>query len=147
LRLDCRDAPLGEVGEFKVVKEKVEEFVAGQSEAEIVLTLPIVATGRAAAPAAGGSVDRVAFDEALVAGQDMIMHPAFPRASEAGLANTIGWDRDFPSPLEIGDVPISCGLAHGPLNLRLGAAKEALAVRQTLAPWVEAPVDDVHRNA
>jgi hypothetical protein len=75
------------------------------------------------------------------------MHPALAGPPEAGLSNTVGRDRDLPSPFEIGDVPIACSLAYGPLNLRLGSAKKTLAVGQTLAPWVEAPVDDVHRNA
>ena len=98
LRFDRCNPPLGEVGKFEIVEEKVEELVAGQGEAEIVLPLPVVAAGRAAATAAGRPVDGIAFDEALVAGQDVVVHAAFARAPEAGLANTIGWDRDLASP-------------------------------------------------
>ena len=146
MRLHRRDAPLGEVGKLQVVEKEIEKLVAGQHEAEIVLALPVVATGCAAA-SAGRPVDRVAFDETLVAGQDVIVHAAFAGPPEAGFADTVGRDRDLSSPFEIGDVPITRGLAYGPLNLRFGPAQKALAIGQTLAPWVKAPVDDVHRNA
>jgi hypothetical protein len=77
----------------------------------------------------------------------MIVHATLAGAAEAGLPHAVGRDRDLASPFEIGDIPISRSLAHGSLNLRLGTAKEALAVGQALAPWVEAPINDVHRNA
>ena len=52
-RLDAGDLALGEIGQFEVFEEHIDEFVPRQSEAEIILTLSVRAAFGPAATAAG----------------------------------------------------------------------------------------------
>ena len=75
--LRVHHAALGEIRQFQVFQEQIDEFVARQREAEIVLALAVRAAFRAsAAGAALRARDGVAFDVLLVAGQQMVAHAA-----------------------------------------------------------------------
>src|SRR3546814_5760213 len=88
LILGLGDLPLGKVGQFQIVKEHIQIFLAGQDEAELVLDL---AGTRLRTPAAGGSPgpgNGVAFHIFAVAGKDVIMiadlaRPVQPRPVDA----------------------------------------------------------------
>ncbi len=86
-------AALGEIGQFEIVEEDIEEFLAGEDEAERILALPFARLlGTAAALVRARQ--HVAFQELLVAGQDVIVHPAWP-AVEARLIHSIEWNADL----------------------------------------------------
>ena len=84
----------------------------------------------------------IAFDELLVAGQHHVARAAF--AAEARLVHAVDRDADLAAFQDILDVPVLRRLLHRPLNQRLCTTQKALAVLQTLAARIQAPVDDVN---
>ena len=139
------EAPLDQVGQFEVVEEEVEIFLLCQNEAEFVLARPVRrALGARPAAARGVTRDGVTFEELLVARQQAFALPAGRGAPEARLAHPVERDPDLAALVEVLDAPLLAALAHGLLDERLGAAEEALAVRQALSSGIEASVDDMH---
>ena len=67
--LRVHHAALRQIGQLQVFQEQVDELVARQREAEVVLALAVrAALGAATTAAALRTRDRVAFDVLLVAG-------------------------------------------------------------------------------
>ena len=141
LAFDLGQLSLGEIGQFQIVQEQVDELVAAENEAERIFA---VALARAPALAAARVRPRqhVAFDELLVSGQHHVARAAL--AAKARLVHAIDRDADLAAFQDILDVPVLRRFLHRPLNQRLGPTQKALAILQTLATRIQAPVDDVN---
>ena len=142
---DVRHPPFFEVGQFEVFEEQIEKFLARQNEAESVLGLSVRPAIIAAALAALGSLQLVAFDEILVARQDQVAIAALP-APERGFVKVIDGDRDFPAVEDVAHPARPSRFPHGALHVGLGAAQETLSVFKALTVRVKTPVDDLHRR-
>ena len=116
-----------------------------EDEAKVVLAASI-GTALRSAPAAPAwrPRDRVAFDELLIAGQNVVPDAAARRSVEARLPHPIERDGNLPALLDVLDVALLGPIAHGAADEGLGAAQEALAVGEALAARIEASVNDVH---
>ena len=141
LALGLRELALGEIRQFEIVEEQIDELVAGEHEAERVLA---VAFARAAVLARrpGRTRKIVALDELLVPGQHHVARSAF--AAETRLVHAVERDSDFAALQDILDVPVLRGLLDGALNQGLGPTQEPLPVLKTLAARIQPPVNDVH---
>jgi hypothetical protein len=137
------EAALIEIGQLQILEEQVEVFLRGQREAEIVVAPAVGAAFRAGAAASLGLGDLVAFKELLVAGHDVLAHPA-GRAAQLRLAHAAHRDRDFAALLQILDVAVLRIVVDRAADQGLGAAQEALPVGEALSSGVQAPVDDMH---
>ena len=94
---------LGQVGQFQVVEEQIDEFLAAQDEAECILAVALTrATGLAAALA--GARQHVAFDELLVSGQHHVAGAAL--ATETRFVHPLDRDGDLPALQDILDVRV-----------------------------------------
>ena len=91
LALDLGQLALGEIGQFEIVEEQVEELVAGEHEAERVLAVAVAAPPRPAAAAAGGRGSMSPSTNFLLPGSTMSRVP--PSAAEARLAHAVERDR------------------------------------------------------
>ena len=132
---------LGEIGQFQVVKEQVDEFFAAQDKPECILAVALTRTTCFSATLAG-TRKHVAFDELLVSGQHHIAGAAF--ATEARLVHPLDRNTHLSAFQDVLDVPVLRRFLHRALHQRLGPAKEALAVLQTLAARIQAPIDDMN---
>ena len=141
LAFDLGKLSLGEIGQFQIVQEQVDEFFAAQNEAERILAVAL-AGPLPLPPLWLGPRQHVAFDELLVSGQHHVAGAAF--ATEARLVHALDRDADLAAFQDILDVPVLRRLLHRALHQRLGPAQEALAVLQTLAARIQAPIDDVN---
>ena len=147
-RLGVDHPALGQVGQFEVFEEQVDEFVARQREAEIVLALAVRAAFRAAAArAALRARDGVALDVLLVAGQQMVADAAAARCGGTTA-------RARPAPAATTSPPSSASLMLRLAELSCTALRiSALARRMKrcrlarLLPPGLAAVDDVHELA
>src|SRR6185437_13961935 len=89
------DPPLREVWKLQILQEQIDELVAGEGEAEIVLTLAVRAAFRSAAPAALWPRDRIAGDVFLVAGQQVVADPAGRAAVQGRFMHTLRGQHDL----------------------------------------------------
>ena len=137
-----RQLPLGEIRKLQVVEEQVDEFLAGQHEAERVLTVALSRLLRLAATALVRARQNVTFDKLLVAGQHHVAGAAL--ATKARLIHAVEGDGNLAAFQHILDVAILRRLLDRALDQRLGPSQEALAVLQALAARIKAPIDDVH---
>ena len=136
---------LGEVGQFEIVEEQVQIFLARQHETKIVLAAAVFGPLVAAPPTARGIArDRVALHELLVAGEEAVANAARGRATQPGLTDAVDRDRHLATLVEVLDRPVLRGIPHGLAHQRLGPAQETLAVGVALAARIEPSVDDVH---
>jgi hypothetical protein len=144
-RIGPLDQPaLRHLRQFEVVEEQVEELLARQDEAELVLARAVrAALAAAAAPAARRAGDLVARAVLLVARQHVVADAAVA-VVEGRLADAVQRDRHLASRVGAADAPLGRGVAHRVLHQRLGAAQEALAVREAAAARVEAAIEDLH---
>src|SRR5205814_10710916 len=105
----------------------------------------IVAVAFARTPALAAARVRprknIALDELLVSGQHHVTRAAL--AAKARLVHAIDRDADLAAFQDILDVPVLRRFLHRPLNQRLRATQKALAILETLATRIQAPVDDV----
>ena len=146
--LGVHHAALREIRQFEVFQEQIDELVARQGEAEIVLPLAVrAAFGPAAARAALRARDGVALDVLLVAGQQMVAHAAGGAAVERRLVHALRGQRDLARLVGVLDAAAGRAFVHRLADQRLGAAHEPLPVGEVLAAGVETPVDDVHEVA
>ena len=131
---------LGEIGQFQIVEEQVDELVAAQDEAKRVLAVALARILRFAAAPARTRQD-VALDELLVSGKHHVAGAAL--AAKARLIHAVERDRDLAALKDVLDVAVLRGLLDRTLNQRLGTTQEPLAVLETFAARVQAPVDDI----
>src|SRR6185312_770182 len=96
-RLGLLEPRLDQVRQFEILEEEIEELLLGKDELERVLLAAILGAGLAAAAALAGGrpLDRVADDEFLVAGDDVVAPAAGRGAVEHRLGDAAGRDRDF----------------------------------------------------
>src|ERR1700726_797424 len=133
---------LGEVGQFEIVEEQVDKFVAAQNEAERIFAIAFAGISRSAAAFTPRTRQPVAFDELLVAGKHHVAGAAF--AVKARFVHSIEGNADLAALQDILDVAVLGGLLDGALNQRLGTAQKTMAVLQALAAWIQSPIDDMH---
>ena len=147
-RLGVDHAALRQIRKFQVLEEQIDELVARQGEAEIVLALAVrAALGTAATAAALRTRDGVAFDVLLVAWQQMVADAAAPAAMERRFVHALRRQRDLARLVGVLDAAAGRAFVHRLADQRLGAAHEPLPVGQILATGVETAVDDVHYGA
>ncbi len=101
LALHFGELSLGEIRQFEVVEEQIDEFIAAQHEPEGVLAVAFAGPG-SFLPAFAGARQNVAFDEFLVAGQHHVACAAF--ASKARFIHPVERDRDLAAFQDILDV-------------------------------------------
>src|SRR5262249_38300913 len=143
LAVERRHALLGEVGKLEIIEEQVDEFLARQDEAEIVLAAAIgAAFGAATAAPTARPLDRVALDEPVVAGKDIVLGAGLAVAAERRLAHTVDRDRDLAALVEPLDVAFLGAVPDRPLHQGLGAPQKPLSVCEAFSTRIEAPVDD-----
>src|SRR6185437_9251665 len=135
------ESPLGEIGQFEIVEEQVDELVAVENEPERVLAVTFAGPGCLSLPLAGTRQD-IALDIFLVAGKHHIADAAL--AVQARLVHPIERDADLAALQDVLDVAVLRHLLDRVLNQRLCAAQEPLPVLEAFASRVQAPVDDVH---
>ncbi len=139
---------LREIGQFQVFQEQIDELVARQGEAEIVLPVAVRAAFRAAAArAALRARDRVALDVLLVAGQQVVAHAAAGAAVERRFVHALRGQRDLARLVGVLDAAAGRAFVHRLADQRLGTPHEPLPVGEVLAAGVETAVDDVHEVA
>src|SRR5205823_14221046 len=140
LAFDLGQLSLGEIGQFQVVQEQVDKFVAAENEAKRIFA---VALARAPTLAAARVRPRknIALDELLVSGHHHVARAAF--AAKARLVHAIDRYTDLATFQDILDVPVLRRFLHRSLNQRLAPTQKALAILQTLATRIQAPVDEV----
>src|SRR6185436_20167471 len=132
---------LGKIGQFQIVQEQVDKLVAAENEAERIFAVALARTSPLAAARVRSRKD-IAFDELLVSGQHHVARAAL--TAKARLIHAIDRDTDLAAFQDILDVPVLRRFLHRPLNQRLGPTQKALAILQTLATRIQAPVDDVN---
>ena len=144
-RIGALDQPaLRHLRQFEVVEEEVEEFLAAEDEAELVLARAVRAALAAAAPAAARRTrDLVAGAVFLVARQHMVADAAVA-VVEGRLPDAVQRDRHLATLVGAADAALGGGVAHRVLHQRLGAAQEALPVGKAASARVEASVEDLH---
>src|SRR5205823_14304111 len=141
LAFDLGQLSLGEIGQFQVVQEQVNKLVATENEAERIFTVALACTG-ALATARVRPRENIAFDELLVSRQHHVARAAL--ATKLRLVHGIDGDADLAAFQDILDVPVLRRFLHRPLNQRLRATQKALAILETLATRIQAPVDNVN---
>src|SRR3984893_13925982 len=134
--------PLGKVGQLQIVEEQIDEFIPAQHEPKRILAVALARILRFAAATFAGTRQDVAFDELLVSGKHPIARAAF--AAKARLVHAVERNRDFAAFQDILDVPVLRRLLDRTLNQRFGTTQEPLTVLETLAAWIQAPIDDVN---
>src|SRR5262249_27967215 len=127
---------------FEIVEEKVEKFVARQHEAEGILPVAFAA-GLRASTSSTSARNPVAFREFSVSGQHVIPN-ATRTVAEPRLVHSPCPVADLDPLQKIGDFAILRRIPRRPLNQRLRAPQEALAVFEILAARVEAPIENLH---
>ena len=136
---------LDEIGKLQVLEQDIEELGFAERERERILAAPGVRRlpARPAGGAALGFVDAVPGDELLVAGQHEFAPAAVAREMELRLADAVARDRDRAALAGVGDGAVGDRLVDRALDLRTGAAEEALAIAQALVARIEAAVDEL----
>ena len=141
-------ATLRQVRQFQVFQEQIDELVAREREAEIVLPLAVgTAFGAAAAGAALRAGDRVAFDILLVARQQVVAQATRGTAMERRFVHALRGQRDLARLIRILDAPARRAFVHRLADQRLGTAHEPLPVGEVLAAGIQTAVDDMHEIA
>ena len=138
---------LGQVRQFEVFEEQVEELLPRQGEAELVLALAVrAALGAAAAGPASEGGDRVALHDTPCCRAAHVADAAARACVEASARGrrAPGCETSPPSSASRDAARAPERLVHGLAHQRFGPAQEALAVGEALAAWVEAAINDVH---
>ena len=106
LALHFGQLALGEIGQFQIVEEQVDEFVAAQNEPERILAVALARAASLAARLVRARQD-VAFDELLVAGKHHVAGAAF--TAKARLVHAVERYADLAAFQDILDVPVLRG--------------------------------------
>ena len=131
LAFDLGELPLGEIGQFQIVQEQVDKFVAAENEAERIFAVALARPPSLAAALARPR-KHVAFDELLVSGQHHVARAAL--AAKARLVHAVDRDADLAAFQDILDVPVLRRFLHGPLNQRLGPRRKRCRFSRLLLP-------------
>src|SRR5215470_903694 len=135
-------SPLSEIGQFEIIKEQVEEFLASQNEAKGVLVLAFA--GLARPPAARARArQHVTFKKLLIPGQHIVFC-SVGAAAKARFTHAVKRNADFAALEHVGNVAALRRIPHSLLHKCLGASQEPLAILEALTAWVEAPINNVH---
>src|SRR5271154_2067290 len=111
--LGIDDATLRQVREFQVLQEEIDEFVAREGEAEIVLPFTVgAAFGAATAGAALWAGDCVAFDILLVAWQQVVTQATRGTAMERRFVHALCGECDLARLISILDAPARRAFVH-----------------------------------
>ena len=142
LGLGLGQRALGEIRQFEIVEEEVEELLARQHEAERILAVALARSARPSAALFRRPRNMIAFAELLVAGQHHV--PRAAAALKRRLVQPVERNFDLAAFKNITDVLGLGRFLHRALHQCLGAAKKFLAVLEALASGIEASIDDLH---
>ena len=146
-RLQVLEPHLDQVRQLEIVEEEVEELFLGQGEGELVLALAVgAALAAATASAALRLGDLVADLVLLVARQHVVARARVAARRKRGLAQALGADGDLLGAFRLRDLARLQRILDGLADLRLGTAKEPLAIAEALGFRIETPVDDLHET-
>jgi hypothetical protein len=141
--LGLGEPPLGKVRQFEIVEEKIEEFLAGEGEAERILVAFPHAAVPASSPTFGGPWKNVALHEVFISGEHKVPNAAGPPV-ESRLVHPVKRDADFSAFQDTADIAALRTLTDGALHQCPSTPEEPLPILEALAARVQAPVDDVH---
>ncbi len=132
-RLHRSQSAAFELRQLKILEEELKEFFGRKHDAELIFAAPLPGIGaRAALPAiAIGSRNAIAFEEILVAGQNMFTM-ARAATAKTRLIDTGSRDDDCAALLQFANWPACGGVAYGVLDDSSRAAQKTLPVRQAL---------------
>src|SRR6185437_14525995 len=127
--------------------EEIEELLLGKDELERVLLAAILGAGLAAAAALAGGrpLDRVADDEFLVAGDDVVAPAAGRGAVEHRLGDAAGRDRDFLAAVALTHLAPLQRVGKRTFHFAARPIDEALPIGEALAFRIGPSIDDIHR--
>jgi len=130
-------AALGQIRQFQVFQEQIDELVTREGKAEVVLAIAVRTAFRPAPSAAAlWPWDGVAFDVLLVARQQMIAQAAGRTAVQGGLVHPLRRQRDLASLISVLDAAAGRAFVHRLADKRLGSAHEPLPIGEVLAAGI-----------
>src|ERR1700693_2914875 len=122
-------AALREIGQLEVFQEQIDELVAREGEAEVVLTVAVRASlGTATARATLRAGNRVALDVLLVAWQQVVAYAAGGAAVERWFMHALRGQRDLAHLVGVLDAAAGRAFVNRLADQRFGAAHEPLPV-------------------
>src|SRR5690606_479879 len=139
-------AELDHVGQFKILEEEVQHFLAGKRELEVIFRLAPSRLGAATSAAARGLGNTVARGEFLVAGQDIFTLAIARGMAEGRFARIARRHGHGVCALHVGDLASLDVLLYCPLQLLLRPLEEAPAVADALVLRIKPTIDEIRHE-